>query len=328
MKTNVSYWKQYDFLYKNNSKKSLFKRLKKEGKKLGQPYKKKDNRGRKPKFSSIVYASFICLQKIFRHRYREMELEADLYLPDKADHSTFQRNYEKISEEYIEKLITNLVNRTFIYWIADSTCMSSKIRVERTVQGVRNKVLLRDKYHVIIGYDPPTNTTMILGVKASDEHMSDSQGAIKLLKGKQSNAYFLGDSAYNTYELHEVVKSVGLFPLMKPDNKGIRKTLSVKARQVKLFSKKLYREIRGIVETVFGGATNAGLILSYAKKDHTRRLDTLMLALRHNLMANIRCYLVFLCDKLYLFQIFLFLPYRSKCMASAFFTCYFFSNYL
>ena len=301
-KPNKTYWQKYDLLYKKCSKKSLFKRLKKECKKLGSPYKKKDNRGRKPKFSPIVYASFICLQKIFRHRYREMELEADLYLMSKADHSTFARNYEKISKDYIETLITNLVDKKFIYWIADSTCMSSKIKVERTVQGMRNKVLLRDKYHVIIGYDPPSNSTMILGVKATDSHISDSRGAIEILKGKKSNAYFLGDSSYNTYELHEVIEEAGLFPLMKPDqNRRIRKGLSVKAKNVKLFSKRIYKEIRGIVETVFGGATNAGLILSYAKKEHTRRLDTLMLALRHNLMASIRLdfiYLMFLCDKL------------------------------
>ena len=305
MKSNLNYWKQYDFLYKKHSKKSLFKRLKKEGKKLGQPYKKKDPRGRKPKFNSIVYSSFICLQKIFRHRYREMELEADLYLSDKADHSTFARNYEKIPEDYIEKLIENLVEKEYIYWIADSTCMSTRIKVERTVQGIRNKVLLRDKYHVVIGYDPTSNSTMILGVKATDEHVSDSKGAIEILEGKQSNAYFLGDSAYNTYDLHEVVKEVGLFPLMKPDKKGIRKKMSVKARQVKLFSKNLYKEIRGIVETIFGGATNAGLILTYAKKTHTRRLDTLMLALRHNLMASMRFIYWFLCDKLSFLEMFL-----------------------
>jgi hypothetical protein len=75
---------------------------------------------------------------------------------------------------------------------------------------------------------------------------------------------------------------------MKPDNKGIRKKLSVKARQVKLFIKPIYKEIRGIVETVFGGATNAGLMITHARLEHTRRLDTLMLALRHNLRASLR----------------------------------------
>jgi len=287
-KPKKTYWQLYDLLYKKHSKKSLFKTLKKKAKKLGIPYKKKDPRGRKPKFSPLTYTSFICLQKIFRHRYREMELEADLYLNDKADHSTFARNYAKIPEDYAENLIASLVEKEFSYWIADSTCMSTKIKVERTVQGIRNKVLLRDKYHLVIGYDPPTHSTMILGVKATDEHTSDSKGAIDILKEKQSHAYFLGDSAYNTYELHEVVKGVGLFPLIKPDKRGIRKPMSVKASNVKLFSKNIYKEIRGIVETVFGGATNAGLILTYAKKEHTRRLDTLMLALRHNLMASMR----------------------------------------
>lgn len=287
-KTKKTYWQKYDLLFKNHSKKSLFKRLKKQCKKLGLPYKKKDNRGRKPKFAPTTYAAFLCLQKIFRHRYREMELEATLYLPDKADHSTFQRNYEKIDEVYLEKLIISLVDKEFIYWIADSTAISTRIRIERTRQGLRKKELMTDKYHVICGYDPPTQTTLILGVKATNNHVSDSQGAIQMINGKQSHAYFLGDSAYNTYELHEVVKNVGLFPLMKPDNKGIRKTLSAKAKGVELFSRNLYKNMRGVVETVFGGATNAGLMLSYAKKEHTRRLDTLVLALRHNLLASLR----------------------------------------
>ena len=297
-KTPIRYWKQYDSFFKKYSKKDLFKRLKKECCKLGVPYTKLDRRGRKPKFKPTTYVAFIALQKIFRHRYRDMELEAILYLPDKADHSTFARNYAKLSESYIENLIANLVKKEFCYWIADSTCISTKIRVERIVQGTRNKVKMRDKYHVIIGYDPPTHTTFILGAKASDEHMSDSQGAIEILKNKKSSAYFLGDSAYNTYALHKKVKKVGMFPLMKPDKKGIRKKMSIKAKQVKLFSKRLYREIRGIVETIFGGSTNAGLMLTYAKNTHTRRLDTLILAVRHNLMASMRLYIQFLCDKL------------------------------
>ena len=297
-KQQKTYWQQYDLLYKNNSKKSIYNKLKKQCKKQGLPYKKKDNRGRKPKFNAFEYAAFICLHKIFGNKYREMELEADLYLDDKADHSTFARNYAKIPEEYATKLIKSFVEREFSYWIADSTCMSTKIKVERTIKGMRNKVLLRDKYHIILGYDPGTSTTMILDVKATDEHVSDSRAAIEMLYGKQAYAYFLGDSAYNTYELHEIVKEVGLFPLMKPDKKGIRKGMSVKAGNIKLFSKNIYKEIRGIVETVFGGATNAGLILTYAKKEHTRRLDTLMLALRHNLMASMRFCFWFLCDKL------------------------------
>jgi hypothetical protein len=310
-----SYWQKYDLLYKKHSKKSLYKKLLVECKKLGIPYQKSDNRGRKPKFSAYEYSAFIALEKIFRHRYREMELEVELILGDKVDHSTLHRNYEKIPQEYIEKLIENLVNKRFIYWIADSTAISSKIRVERTRQGTRKKELLTDKYHIVAGYDPKFQEVQILGVKATDNHVSDSQGAIEILQDKKSNAYFLGDSAYNTYELHEVAKKAGLFPLLKPDKKGIRKTLSVKAKNIKLFCKNLYKEVRGIVETVFGGVTNAGLILSYAKKEQNRRKDTLMLALRHNLFANLRVltkefptacrelvYLWLFCDKLVLFK--------------------------
>lgn len=287
-KQRLTYWQKYDWLYKNCSKKILFEKLLSQAQKLGLPYSKADPRGRKLKFDAYKYTAYICLQKVFVHRYREMELDSTLYLPAKADHSTFARNYAKIPQEYIEQLITSLVEKEFSYWIADSTGISTKISVKRTHAGLRIKELLTDKLHLIVGYDPPTNQTVIIGVKATDNHVSDSKGSINLLEGKISNAYFLGDSAYNTYELHETVQEVGLFPLMKPDKKGIKKTLSVKARQVKLFSKKIYKEIRGIIETVFGGATNCGLILTHAKKEETRRLDSLMLALRHNLMASMR----------------------------------------
>jgi hypothetical protein len=283
-----TYWQLYDLLHKKFSKKDLFFELKQLGIRQGLPYTRSDPRGRKPKFDPYEYLAFLCLQKIFGHKYREMELEATLYLPERADHSTFARNYTKIPESYLEKVIVSLVQKEFSYWIADSTAISTKINVERLDTGQRRKELLTDKYHVLVGYDPPTHTVMILGAKATDNHVSDSQGAIMLLEEKKSYAYFLGDSAYNTYALHEKVREVGLFPLMKPDQKGIRKSLSAKARQVKLFSKPIYKELRGIVETVFGGATNAGLMITHAKKEHTRRLDTLMLALRHNLRASLR----------------------------------------
>jgi len=283
-----TYWQKYDLLNKKYSKKEQFFELKKICIRQGLPYERSDPRGRKLKFDVFSYTAFLCVQKIYGHKYREMELEADLYLPDRADHSTFARNFAKINEEYIEKIIVSFVDREFGFWIADSTGISTKINVERINTGQRRKELLTDKYHLIVGYDPPTSTTMILDVKATDNHVSDSQGAIKMLENKHSNAYFLGDSAYNTYALHEKAQEVGLFPLMKPDNKGIRKKLSVKAKQVKLFNKPIYREIRGIVETVFGGATNAGLMITHAKLEHTRRLDTLMLALRHNLRASLR----------------------------------------
>lgn len=287
-KQKTTYWQKYDLLYKNNSKKTLYKKLKKQSKKLGRPYKKKDNRGRKLKFSVHDYTAFTCLQKIFRNRYREMELEAELYLPDTADHSTFARNYAKIDEDYAEKLITSFVDMEFSYWIADSTCISTKIRVERTTQGIRNKIKLRDKFHILLGYDPPNQTTFILGAKATNEHVSDSKGAEEILSGKKSNAYFMADGAYNSYSLHEKIAEVGLKPCIKPCEVFVRKRMSAKAKHERLFSKKRYRDVRGIVETPFGGITNAGLMLSFAKKEHTRRLDTLMLALRHNLMASMR----------------------------------------
>lgn len=288
MKPNETYWQRYDSFYKKCSKKKLYKKLKKQAKKLGMPYKKKGKRGRKLKFSPIEYAAFTCFEKMFGSKYREMELEADLHLKDKADHSTFARNYEKIPEKYVENLISSFVKKEYNYIIADSTGISTKIRVERTRQGIRNKEKLADKLHIVIGYDPPNCSTVILGAKASSWNMSDSEAAMSILENKKFRAYFFGDSAYNTYDLHEQIKESGLIPMIKPDKKYIRKTRSTKAKAKKIFLRNFYKNIRGIVETVFGGATNAGLITTFAKEEHCRRLDSLMIALRHNLIATMR----------------------------------------
>jgi len=223
-----------------------------------------------------------------------MELEASLYLQDKADHSTFARNYEKISEEYVEKLIENLVTKEFIYWIADSTGISTKIRVERLQQGTRNKAKIRNKLHLVLGYDPPSQTTFILGAKASDWCTSDSEGAMEIISNLNSKAHFFGDSAYDSYALHELVKEKGLIPVIKPMSSRVRKPMSARGKAKKSFDLNMYQKLRGVVETVFGGATVCGLITTFSKKSKCRRLDSLMVALRHNLLASIRlCLIVF-----------------------------------
>ena len=282
-------YKKYDSLFKNYSKKDIFEFLVQRCLELGLPYSENKGRGRKSKLPPEVYVAYLIIQKMFGHDYRQMEMEAELYLDCKIDHSTFARNYAKISQEYFERLIASLPDRDFSVLIADSTGMSTKVRVERVYQGTRNKTKLTQKCHIVIGYDPRNGEVMILGAKATDNHVSDSQGAQQILKEmKETHAWFLGDSAYNTYALHEVAEERGLNPQLKPDAKGIRKKMSAKARNAKNFKERLYKELRGVVETVFGGATNAGLILTRSKKTHTRQLDTLILAIRHNIFAYLK----------------------------------------
>ena len=83
---------KHDFLYKKHSKRTFYQRLKKQYSRLKERYLKQDPRGRKPKFTPQEYVAYLAIQKIFRHKYRTMELEVDLYLPKKADHSTFAIN--------------------------------------------------------------------------------------------------------------------------------------------------------------------------------------------------------------------------------------------
>ena len=70
--------------------------------------------------------------------------------------------------------------------------------------------------------------------------------------------------------------------------------MTARGKAKESFDLNMYQKLRGVVETVFGGATICGMITSFSKKTNCRRLDSLMIALRHNLLASIRlCLRVF-----------------------------------
>jgi hypothetical protein len=227
----------------------------------------------------------------------EMELHSELYLNRHYDHGTFSYHYKKLDARTIEiitwhfeRLIMQFLERDILFHIFDSTGISTTVREERTRQGLRNKEKIIQKFHTLLGYDPPNQLVVVEGCKATTNKTSDNQGALLMLR-EDLGGYSLGDSAYETYELIEETEKRGLFSIYKPQKREIKKKLSVKQRVRDRWegnAKRIYKEIRGVGEVLYGAATRAGLIKSECRLVENQHKDGLVIALRQNLLTFLR----------------------------------------
>ena len=226
-----------------------------------------------------------------------MELNSELFLERHYDHSNFWYHYTSLPPlvictltSILEVKIKILINEILLH-IADSSALSTAVREERIRQGTRNKVRLTTKFHTLLGYDPPTQTIVVEGMLASNNKLSDSKGAQTMLAGKDLKGYSFGDSAFETYDLIDQTLEQGLIPIYKPTKKSVSKKLSAKARLRKSWNgnhSRLYKDIRGNGEVLYGGATRCGLIHTNSIREDNRQKDALLIGLRQNLFAYLR----------------------------------------
>ncbi len=119
------------------------------------------DKGRPCEIRKEKLITFILIARINRKGYETMEMESELYLKRHYDHSAFQYHYSNLGENTIYTLtellrdkIYSLINEIYLH-IFDSTALSTSVRAERTRQGIRKKEKLTDKFHTLLGYDPP-----------------------------------------------------------------------------------------------------------------------------------------------------------------------------
>ncbi len=241
--------------------------------------------------------AFIIDSRMLGKGYELMEQESELYLKEHYDHSTLQYHYTAITHDVLYKIsmlfrdkIYKLANEILLH-ILDSTALSTSVREERTRQGTRNKEKITDKIHTIIGYDPPLKIVIVEDILISDHHLSDGKGGEKMVEKNSFKGLLFGDSKYGTYDLIQLAENKLLFPVLKQDKREPRKKFTPKARRRKQWNgnpRRLYKEIRGLGEVVYGGATRAGLILTKSIRTDNRYKDGLLIAVKHNLNTFLR----------------------------------------
>ena len=241
---------------------------------------------------------YLLFAKLCGDVYEQMELNSELYLQRHYDHSAFQYHYTALScnvilqlTSLLEQRIKHLTNEILLH-IFDSTALSTSVREERIRQGTRNKEKLTNKFHTMLGYDPPFQIVIVEGMLASDNHTSDAEGAENILKSKEGiKGYSFGDAAFETYGFIDESLDKNLEPIYKPTKKAVGKKLSAKAKLREVWNgnhSRIYKEIRGTGEVLYGAATRCGLIHTNSIREDNRQKDSLLIGLRQNLFTYLR----------------------------------------
>ena len=296
MKPKITYRKRRDLMLKYFSSSSVVAILAQSLRDCGMPLV--FNRGRPCEIPKEKLISFILFARMCGDKFERMETDSELYVQRHYDHSNLHYHYRQLASDVIirltglfEQRIKAMINEVLLH-IFDSTALSTSVRVERLYQGTRRKEKLTTKFHTLLGYDPPNQLILVEGMLASNNRTSDAQGASKILQDKENLAgYSFGDSAFETYDLIELTCAKGLEPIYKPVKKNVRRKLSKKAQLRKVWNgnhSRMYRDIRGSGESLYGAATRAGLIHTNSIEEGQRHKDSLIIGLRQNLLNYLR----------------------------------------
>lgn len=289
-----TYWQRYDKLFKHFSSRAIYNKILEVANKLGKPFTKKGKRGPKFKIKPEEYAAYEAYKIISSNAsFRDMELDSDLFLDKHLDHGTFHNNFLRIPYEYLNKLLSEIARMLedllgyFIATIFDSTGLTTS-KYEETI--VKGKLIRRNKdykLHTITAYHPKEKITYYIDALSSDKHVSDAEGASRLLKRNKTSGFHLGDRAYDAEKVYKEILANEGIPIIKP-KKHKAKLFSDKAKGRTMYREHIYKELRGIIETSYGGLENKGLTNTRCVRDDSIKKKGMLAAIRHNFMTYLR----------------------------------------
>lgn len=285
----LSYWKKYDRVFKHFSSKKIYEEILKIVRKLGKPFKKKSNKGRKFKINPEEYTALIAFKISSGDNFRDMELDSELFVNEHIDHSTFGKNYFRIPYNYLRellkltgKLLEGLLGRAKVH-IADSTKITADRYKEIIHQGKPRRIKEVYKLHTMVQKHPEKQMTVIVDGIASDEHVSDSEGAVRMMSVLKEGDLFTADRGYDYEKVYESCFARNIDANIKPQKRSSGRHSVYRKKIIRSFDETKYKKQRGVVETEFAGFENKGLTFTHYRKENNRLKYGLILELRHNI---------------------------------------------
>lgn len=260
---------------------------------LGPPFKKKGTRGKPLGADPEEYAAYLIFSWNEGHKLLDMERYSSKFIGKRLDHSTFGKIVKRIPIMYFILLVEAFANRIeqmlgkAVISFADSSGVSTGIYREIINKGKTTKYRSVYKLHVLAGYHPQHSLTYIKTALGTDKHTSDPEGAKQMIERVlEWISYFLADKGYDAEKVHEACTEKGMIDIVKRKNRG-SKMATYRSLTDKFFNSNLYKEIRGIIETIFGGMENKGLMKTKLRNPETIFKYCLALAISHNHRASI-----------------------------------------
>jgi hypothetical protein len=287
----LAYWKKYDRALKRFTPFGVHRMILSFAQKLGNPYKV-TTKGRKPKLMPIEYAAYIVYKIITTNAtFREMEFESTMYTGIHLDHSTLVVNFEKIPPEYF----LNLIEETGAYldrllefsdqYVIDSTAITTPLTFETVIKGKMVEERIEFRSHIIASMHQADNTVCIRKALATTKNIADCEGAKMMLDDKKiSNVTLHADRGYDYERVYQACYENNIQPNIKPQSYDIKANMPCRSQGILEYNDKERKKHRGIIETVFGGLTNAGLLVTRLKKEIKIISFGVIVLLRHNIM--------------------------------------------
>ena len=292
-KKRKGYWKIYDRARIKDFRK-VWNFLLEIIKKLGNPFPKKDNRGRKPKLERDCYAAICILLAYFDLSLRDMEGEIPLLTNETLDHSTIDWWFEKLDEEYVKKAVKYLhrkIKKMFkkAEYITDSTKITTTRYAKILHKGQETIELICLKLHLIIMYFATAGILSIesLSVTHGDAHDSpvyreELVPQAKFQKGKRMH----GDKAFFSEENILESEKQGIKTNFVP--KGNIKHGLILKRAIKEYEEEARKKFRGMIEGLFGGTTSENNNKTRFVRDKCRKTHIALGALSHEIRTYFR----------------------------------------
>lgn len=290
MKKRPGYWTVF---HKSNSYdiKSMLKLIARVVEETGSPWRV-SHRGRKPKFHPKEHAALIITMRYFEFSYRQMEGMAEAIVGKPIDHSTVGWAMKRLPEGYLHRIITVLHKhiehecKDGIYIVDSTGIVTDRYqRMSMALKNVQKKRYL--KLHVLVRYFGEEGVISIRYAKATYGSKHDAPVLGEFLKhSRLKPGVLLGDRAYDSKENIELAYKKGLTPMLKQrrwdKRRGIRK------RHSRDFNEEMYKQFRGMVESVFGGMETAYGNRTRCRLRHTQTVSILLMAVVFNVKSVLR----------------------------------------
>jgi predicted transposase YbfD/YdcC len=272
----------------------MYNKIREKTYKLGKPFDKKGKRGPKFKISPEEYAAYEAYKIVSSNStFRDMELDSKLFVDKHIDHGTFHHNFTKIPYEYLNSLlreIAKMLEKLLGYFVAtifDSTGLNTR-QYENTM--FKGKIRRRSKdykLHTLIAYHPKEKLTYYIDALSSDKHISDAEGAARLIRKNETHGFHLGDRAYDAEKVYKEILAKERVPIIKPKVHKAKMS-SEKSKGRKMYRSHIYKELRGVIETSYGGLENSGQTYTRCINDDSIKKKGMLAAVRHTFLTYLK----------------------------------------
>ena len=246
--------------------------------KLGNPFKKKTT-GRPPKFKDMrIYTKICILIGYFDFTIDEVAGFLPLLAKQSLDRSNIDRWFQRMNIEYIERtseFLNKKLEDMFDYgeYIVDATKYAATEYHEAFHKGETTYELDLIGLHILVNYFFKEGFVSIVKFHVSDGWSHESPIFREKLLSKvnlKPHRRIHGDKGFASEENFEMLFEKDVIPNICQKDGAKGKFWTKKAK--KLYNNNLRKQIRGLVETVFGGMQTETNNRVRFKLDKTRKL--------------------------------------------------------